>query len=187
MSKKQSIRFPPDIIIIVEEYQKKYRLNFSQTVCKIIEEHPKIHLELKKLEESQNHSLSNSSEENTRFPCNILCKRFPSCVNGHIYYLPDIVDLLCYKGRFPNKGGQRDQCVYIKWETHEHDAQNPYPTCLIPQRETVTNLPKDRFIRDPSDCWTCIDLRREKRQTKKITWQPKSGVKGDTRLYSGGT
>jgi len=110
------------------------------------------------------------------FDCAKLCKKFPQCTSNARGYLGEIDANNCFLTRFPTK------CPYQLWlENRANDPHNPYPKCIAKQNLIPIGLPKDRIIRDPQTCWTCVTQRKKEREQK----QRESKYRGQPRVNWG--
>lgn len=110
------------------------------------------------------------------FDCQKLCKKFPQCTSPAMNYLGEINANNCFLTRFPTK------CPYQQWLGNEaNDPHNPYPKCIAKQNLIPIGLPKDRIIKDPQTCWTCVTQRKKLREQK----QRESEYRGQPRVNWG--
>jgi len=130
------------------------------------------------------------------FNCQKLCKNYDKCrrdMNTSQNMLDEIETAECYETKFPffNPYTHKPTCPCQEWTSHPDDPNNPYPKCNAKQTDVPFQLPKDRIIRNPDLCWTCVMARSkkrkeayEKKQLKKYI-KPYDPYKGEPRVNWG--
>jgi len=110
-------------------------------------------------------------QEDERFPCDKLCKRFRSCTRNAMFSKGEIKEEHCYISKYPYEWTTPDGrvvrlCKFMFFESTQPfgDPDDPYPTCMAKQKDVPFQLPKDRKIRNPEMCWFCYKMRKKARE-----------------------
>ena len=110
-------------------------------------------------------------EEDERFPCDKLCKRFRSCTRNAVFSKGEIKAEHCYISKFPYEWTTPDGrdvrlCKFMVFESTQPygDPDHPYPQCIAKQKDVPFQLPRDRIMRNPEICWSCYKMRKKARE-----------------------
>lgn len=160
-----------------EAHLKKVIMEFQPTLLEsIINATPKLDptptldapiVEINALQQEEMYS----DHDTALFDCHKFCRKFSSCtsraVNGEV---GEIIADQCYVSKYPyeyttQEGKTVRVCKFMVFpKGFPHDPKNPYPRCIAKQKDIIIQLPKDRIIRDPEQCWTCYMHRKRARE-----------------------
>lgn len=129
-----------------------------------------------------------SDHDTALFDCHKFCRQFPRCtsraVNGEI---GEIIADRCYVSKYPYQWTTREGktvrvCKFMVFPNgFPDDPKNPYPRCIAKQKDIIIQLPKDRIMRNPENCWTCyMDQKKVREEADRI-----KKVRRDNALYRG--
>jgi hypothetical protein len=130
--------------------------------------------------------------EDNFFDCARLCKKFDKCrddMNTSMNMLNEITMQKCYDSTFPfiNPYNGKPSCQFQEWKRlYADDSEHPYPKCNALQKDVPFQLPKDRLIRNPNLCWSCILTKSKKRKEAWNNKQVKKYIKQDYRRTGDG-
>jgi len=151
---------------------KKMTMRFQPSLLESINPTPTPTLdnpivEINALQEEERYS----DHETALFDCHKLCRQFPRCTSRAINAeIGEIIADRCYVSKYPYQWTTREGktvrvCKFMVFHKgFPDDPKNPYPRCIAKKKDVPFELPKDRIMLEPEQCWICYKTQKRARQ-----------------------